>query len=190
MWLSWTRRQLRAWARLCPAGLWHLLGMLLSRRDAHPQQTLAPSCSCSPQMEHGSRHGVTVPLSPGPLRQCWVSSCDREGVGSVVMLGALHSAGSPSVPAPQGSVAGPPMSPKPGEGHTDTLRSQDRVAGSPKCLCNPWQGGRAGSQVTQISPCLRTGWQGPEMSLHPRVCACRRKREIITQKTVNEEALA
>lgn len=138
----------------------------------------------------------TVSLSPGPLRQCCVSRRDKGGCGLCGGAGcsSLRVQGRvaefSNVSAPQGRVAGSPMSPKPGGGHADTLRSQGRVARSPKCFCNPGQCGLAGSQGTQISPCLRTGRQGPQMSLHPRACACPRKREIITQKTVKGEALA
>lgn len=49
-------------------------------------------------------------------------------------------------------MPGPPNIPKTQGRHTDTLRSQDRVAGLPKCLCNAGQGGRTGSRDTQISP--------------------------------------
>lgn len=84
----------------------------------------------------------------------------------------------------------PQISPKPRAGHTDTPNPQDRVAGPPKYLCYLGQSVKAGSQGTQVSPRLRTGWQGPQMSLHPRACACPQKREIITQKAVKEEARA
>lgn len=144
-----------------------------------------------PQMEPGTRHSVTV---PGPIRQWGVSGCDGDGVDAVVVLGALPSEcrarwqGPQMALHPRAEWQGPQMSPKPRAGHTDTPMPQDMVAEPPECLCKPGQSGRAGSRGTQISPCPRTGWQGPQISLHPRACACPQKREIITQKAVKEEA--
>lgn len=96
-------------------GYGHLLGMLLSRGDAHPQLTLVSSCSCSPGMEHNTRHGVTVPWPP-PAVSCeqmrW-GGCGLCGGAGCSSLGAQAKVSeSLDVPAPQGRLAGPPNVPK------------------------------------------------------------------------------
>lgn len=123
-------------------GYGHLLRMLLSHRDAHPQQTLAPSCSCHPQMEPGTRHSVIVPAP----RQFGVSRCSGG-------CGCCGGAGCPSLGV-QDRVAGPPDVPAPQAMHMSSeegnYHPKDCEGGSSGLVLSP---GWAPIDMQTVSPC-------------------------------------